>query len=178
MSIRKIIQLGDARLRAISPVLMLDQITKSEIQDLIKDLKDTLMQENDGVGISAPQIGVNKRIFIVSHKVLKGKNLNTNDDLVCINPEIIKHSVKTDWKEEGCLSIRWQYGEVERYKKVTLRAYNEEGKVFTYGASGLIARVFQHELDHLDGILFIDKARGLHEITKEEIKERTHGLVE
>ena len=178
MSIQSIIQLGDDRLRAVSDPIAPEEITTSKIQQLVQDLKDTLMQEKDGVGISAPQIGVNQRVFIVSHKVFSGDNLTTDDDLVCINPEIIKHSNRTDWKEEGCLSIRWQYGEVERFKKVTLRAYDQSGKEFTYGASGFIARIFQHELDHLDGVLFIDKVRGLHEISKQEIAERSHGPAE
>lgn len=178
MSIQPIIQLGDDRLRAISDSIDPEAITGVEVQRLVQDLKDTLMQEKDGVGISAPQIGVNQRVFIVSHKVFDGDGLTTDDDLVCINPEIIKHSSKTDWREEGCLSIRWQYGEVERFKKVTLRAYDQEGKVFTYGAAGFIARIFQHELDHLDGVLFIDKVRGLHEISEKEIAERNHGPAE
>ena len=70
--------------------------------------------------------------------------------------------------DEGCLSVRWLYGKVERAEKITVRAYDENGKPFTMGASGLLAQAFQHEIDHLNGILFIDKATDLKEMIPEE----------
>jgi len=82
--------------------------------------------------------------------------------------KIIKKSKKETWVEEGCLSVRWWYGKIKRRNKITIEAYNKSGKQFTRGASGLLAQVFQHEIDHLDGILFTDKAKGLKEIKPQE----------
>jgi len=84
------------------------------------------------------------------------------DDLVFINPVLTKESREKRWMEgEGCLSVRWIYGKVRRSTKVTIRAYDENGVLFERGASGLLAHIFQHEVDHLNGILFIDKAKDL-----------------
>ena len=85
-------------------------------------------------------------------------------DLVFINPEILKISKKKIKLEEGCLSVRWLYGTVERAEKTLVKAYDENGKIFTLGGSGILSQVFQHEIDHLDGVLFIDKAKGLKEM--------------
>ena len=94
------------------------------------------------------------QIFIVSKKVVP----RASDDLVFINPKITKFSKKKKMMEEGCLSVRWIYGNVERSTNVTLEAYDENGEKVTRGAGGLLAHIFQHEVDHLNGILFIDKA--------------------
>src|SRR3990167_7584579 len=94
-------------------------------------------------------------------------------DLVFINPEIIKLSKKKYWAPEGCLSVRWLYGKVFRADKATVRAYNENGERFTRGASGLLAQIFQHEIDHLNGILFIDTAKDLEELNPEEMKKNS-----
>jgi peptide deformylase len=95
---------------------------------------------------------------------------------VFINPQITKFSKEKKWMEgEGCLSVRWVYGKVERATKVTLRAYDEYGNVFERGASGLLAHIFQHEVDHLDGILFIDKAKDLEEADPEEVQKSSKG---
>src|SRR6185295_15811219 len=79
-------------------------------------------------------------------------------DLVFINPKISKLSRDKEWVPEGCLSVRWLYGRTYRSKKATVTAYDENGKKFVRGASGLLAQIFQHETDHLNGILFIDHA--------------------
>ncbi len=89
-------------------------------------------------------------------------------DMVFINPEITKLSRKKVWLPEGCLSVRWLYGEVLRADKTTISAYDEHGKLFTRGASGLLAQIFQHETDHLNGILFTDTARNIETITRED----------
>ena len=86
------------------------------------------------------------------------------EDLVFINPEIINLSKKKRKMEEGCLSVRWLYGQVNRHEKVTIKAYDENGKLMTVGASGLLAQIFQHEIDHLNGILFIDKAENVRDL--------------
>jgi len=84
-------------------------------------------------------------------------------DLVFINPKISKLSREKEWVPEGCLSVRWLYGKTFRSKKATVTAYDEKGKKFTRGASGLLAQIFQHETDHLNGILFIDHAKDVKE---------------
>lgn len=95
----------------------------------------------------------------------------TYKDLVFINPEILKTSKEKRIYEEGCLSVRWLYGHVKRAEKTLVKAYDENGKLFTLGGTGLLSQAFQHEIDHLNGILFIDKATNLKEIMP--IKEKT-----
>ena len=135
-------------------------------------MKKALATQDDGVGLAAPQIGVSLRIFIVSGKIFhpdfrRGHKTETttpiSEDLIFINPEIIKLSKKTKLMDEGCLSVRPYYGKVERSLNATVRAFNETGEVFIRGASGLLAHIFQHEVDHLNGILFVDKAVDVHE---------------
>lgn len=143
-------------------------------------MSKALHAEEDGVAIAAPQIGISKRIFIVSGKTLgmlkSGKpyeELTPEDeveDMVFINPEIIKLSRKKVWLEEGCLSVRWLYGKVERSEKARVRAYDASGKAFSVDASGLLAQIFQHEIDHLNGILFIDKAKDLEDLPPQKYK--------
>ena len=84
-------------------------------------------------------------------------------DLVFINPKILKLSKEREWLPEGCLSVRWLYGKTYRSKKVILTAYDEKGKKLKRGASGLLAQIFQHETDHLNGILFVDHAKDIRE---------------
>ncbi|MDO8471453.1 MAG: peptide deformylase [bacterium] len=138
-------------------------IESKKIQDILHRMKEALHAEEDGVAIAAPQIGESLRIFIVNGDILASKK-DRKTDLVFINPEIIKTSKKKKKVEEGCLSVRYLYGQVKRSEKVTIRAYDETGKELERGASGLLAQIFQHETDHLDGILFIDKAENLRDI--------------
>lgn len=168
-----------------------DEIKGHGIKRVLRDMKKALHAENDGVAIAAPQIGVSRRIFVVSENVLEIKNraglqklasetekekvkpkISRYKDLIFINPRIIKTSKDSSLMVEGCLSLRWLYGNVMRKKKVTIEAYNEKGGKFTRGASGLLAQIFQHETDHLDGILFIDKAKDVENIPPE--KQRAH----
>lgn len=149
------------------------EIGSVKIQEIISDMKKALHSQDDGVAIAAPQIGVSLRIFIVAGKTLAmiaGDEKKPTEDMVCINPEIIKQSKKTEWMEEGCLSVRYLYGKVKRATKITIRAYNEKGVAFTRGGSGLLAQIFQHEIDHLDGILFVDKAEEIHEMLPHDIE--------
>lgn len=148
----------------------ISQITKPEIQKIISEMKDALATQDDGVAIAAPQIGEPLRIFVVSGKILAAQNKKNKianidtSDLVFINPKIVKLSRKKDFMEEGCLSVRWLYGKVKRSENATVEAYNEKGQKITRGASGLLAQIFQHEVDHLEGVLFIDKAKDVVEI--------------
>ncbi len=165
-----IVSEGNPVLRTPADDVPLSEIQSAPIKKVIADMKKALRSQSDGVGLAAPQIGIPLRIFIVSQKVF---NDTATDDFVCINPKIVKYSKEKKWMEgEGCLSVRWVYGKVERSTKVTLRAYNEKGELFERGASGLLAHIFQHEVDHLDGILFIDKAKDLEEADPEEVKKQ------
>ncbi len=130
------------------------QIQAKEFQQLCLDMAKT-MQEKDGVGLAAPQVGQNIRLIVI----------NTKNGAVCmINPEITKKSLTKEWSEEGCLSIPDVFGQVKRHKKITCKYLDKNGKEIKITAQGLMARVIQHEIDHLDGVLFIDKARDVKEI--------------
>ncbi|MDP2642083.1 MAG: peptide deformylase [bacterium] len=158
MTKTKILQKDAPTLREIAKSVPIKDIKSKKIRETLDEMKEALHAEEDGVAIAAPQIGKSLRIFVVSNKI-GGKK-----DLVFINPEIIKASKKKRKVEEGCLSIRWLYGQVKRSEKVTLRAYDETGRRLERGASGLLAQIFQHETDHLDGILFTDKAENVRDI--------------
>lgn len=169
----KIVQKGDLVLRETARTIPLEDIKTPKIQKILADMKVALAAQDDGVAIAAPQIGIPLRIFVVSHKVelyTQGEeNMSPDDkaklqDDVYINPEIKKLSRQKNRLDEGCLSVRYLYGKVERSEKATVTAYDENGKKFTKGASGLLAQVFQHETDHLNGILFVDKADDIVEV--------------
>ena len=156
-------------LREVSKSVPLKDIGTKKIGDIIAKMKKALHAEDDGVAIAAPQIGVGLRIFVMSGMALsiaqgKEKSNTKFPDLVFINPEIVKASKKMVKMEEGCLSVRWLYGNVSRHEKVTLNAYDEDGDFITVGAGGLIAQIFQHETDHLEGVLFIDKAESVRDL--------------
>lgn len=126
------------------------------VRSLIEQMKEVIKQ-NNGVGLAAIQIGEPTRIIICE----------IDDKFYAfINPEIIKSFSETLVTEEGCLSLPNIYGEVERSKKIILKAINFDGKKIKMKAFGLLARVIQHELDHLDGILFIDKAKNITKQTR------------
>lgn len=151
-----------------SPVAQADFGTP-KLKEIISRMSGALALQNDGVAIAAPQIGLPLRIFVVSGKVFrKRKDGSPAADRVFINPEIIKTSKDKIWMEEGCLSVRWLYGEVERFTKATVRAQNESGKTFTLGGGKLLSQIYQHETDHLNGTLFIDKAENVRELHPED----------
>lgn len=157
----KIVYRDDPVLRTHAVEVPVADIDSEEIQTLIKDMYAVLYERKDSVAIAAPQLGVSKRIFVVAPRVFALEDEDREertDGLVCINPEVTKESRKRDKLEEGCLSIPGCFGHVSRARKTTLHAYDETGTAFTRGASGLLAQIFQHEIDHLDGILFTDKA--------------------
>lgn len=144
-------------------------ITSPSIQQLITEMHALLSVEKNGVALAAPQVGEAVQLFIVAKSVFKENASSPADHLVYINPRITKTSRgKTD-KHEGCLSIRGLWGYVPRADKVTIEAYDEHGKKFTRGASDLLAHIFQHEIDHLHGILYIDKAVSVSEDDESEV---------
>lgn len=144
MAIRNIVQDGDPTLRKrCFEVTDFGEKTKS----LLDDMRETLIKA-DGAGLAAPQVGVLRRIFIV---MTEGKYYE------CINPKIVAESGK-QIGDEGCLSVKGKYGTVIRPMNVTVEALDRNGKPFKVKASGFLARAFCHENDHLDGILYTDKA--------------------
>lgn len=143
MAIRTIRELGDEVLRKKCRVV---EKIDDRILVLLDDMADTLYDSN-GVGLAAPQVGVLKRIALV----------DVGDGLIeLINPEIIAQSGVQDGAE-GCLSVPGKYGNVKRPKKVTVRATDRNGNEFEVTGEDLLARAFCHELDHLDGVVFVDK---------------------
>lgn len=146
-------------LHTIAEEITAEEIERGVITKLVKDLKAALKTYDvDGytaVAIAAPQIGVSKRLFIVEDQ---SKDRDALPSFVAVNPTIIKTSRRTHMVGEGCLSIPDRYGEVRRHKNVTMRALDENGHTFEKGAGGLLAQIIQHECDHLDGILFTDRA--------------------
>lgn len=172
---RTIVQIGDPLLRSIAAEIPVHEIGSARIRKIIVDMKSLLAKEEYGVAIAAPQIGESLRIFVVAGAgALRRKRNERVKDAdesadsyfkgmpeeaeVYINPVLVKTSRRMSEKHEGCLSIRGTWGEVPRAEKATVRAYNEKGEKFERGASGFLAHIFQHEMDHLDGILYIDKA--------------------
>ena len=174
-----ILQKEAAELRKISVPIAPEAISSLNTKKLITRLKKALSSQDDGVAIAAPQIGENVRVFVVSGRTLAMIAAEKSDeknpplpDLVFINPEITKRSKKMESMEEGCLSVRYLYGSVKRATKVTVQAYDEHGKMFTRGGAGLLAQIFQHEIDHLDGVLFTDKAENVKDIPPEDEAEK------
>jgi len=180
----EIVQKEDKILRKMAKAVPIEEINGRKIETIIRRMIKALNSQEDGVAIAAPQIGENLRIFVVSKKIFEimaeekmkskgSKRENLEEfakekpdfkDMIFINPEILKISKKKMMVEEGCLSARWLYGKMERPEKTLVRAYDENGRLFTMGGSGLLSQAFQHEIDHLNGILFTDKATDLKEM--------------
>ncbi len=147
MTIHPLLVYPDEALRRVSEEIPLKNLCSKETTDLIADLKETMIVEN-GVGVAAPQIGVFKRVIIVE---------TSDGPQAFLNPRVIRHSIRKVESEEGCFSVRGVYGIVPRFKSVVVEAYNEKGQEVTIHTEHLPAIVFQHEIDHLNGVLFIDK---------------------
>lgn len=142
-----------------------EEVTPEEFQDgtvakILKGMRAAIktydVEGYAAVAIAAPQVGVAKRIFLI-----EDQNSEREDPLptiIAINPKITKYSKKTHEVGEGCLSVPNTYGAVVRHKNVTLEALDENGNTFSRGAGGLLAQIIQHEYDHLDGTLYVDRA--------------------
>ena len=149
MAILRITKHGEPILKKVCPPLDYGAI-RSELPRLLKDMWAT-MGSVKGVGLAAPQVGINLRLSVVDvHPEDKPQRL------VLINPEIISHDGEM-FEEEGCLSVPGVYAKVKRYARVRLRALDAQGRPYEMEGTGLLARAFQHELDHLDGKLFVDR---------------------
>jgi peptide deformylase len=167
--VRKIVITGEPVLH--SPALKVDAVTP-EIRDLVEDMYLT-MDKAPGVGLAAPQIGVPLRIFVFDWETDEGQIRG-----VAINPTLEISEVSEEWPDEdleveGCLSIPGERYPLKRADRATLRATDLEGEAFEIVAQGWLARIFQHEFDHLNGILYADRllkpyARELKKVIKEE----------
>ena len=144
MAVRPIVVLGNPILR--QKAKRVSRIDES-IRSLLDDMVETMHAAN-GIGLAAPQVGVPLRVIVVEYEDTR---------LQLVNPEIIKVSEETDVAEEGCLSIPHYYGPVRRHSAVVVKGLNRNSKEVRVKADGWVARVLQHEIDHLDGVLFIDK---------------------
>jgi peptide deformylase len=170
---REILQDPNDVLRQKAQKISIADISSKKIQEIISDMKDVLESEQFGVAIAAPQVGESLGLFVVAGKVFAARKSEEYDpkkhaSRVYINPKITSTSKKKEELQEGCLSVRGKWGKVQRSERVTIEAYDKQGKKFTLGASGLLAQIFQHEIDHLDGILYIDKAIDVWDDEKEE----------
>lgn len=145
LAIRIIRQADDEILRKKSREV---EVVDEKIQEILNDMVET-MHKYDGVGLAGPQIGILKRIIVIDLYDDKGP-------IKLINPKIIKES-GTQEVEEGCLSFPNQYGRIVRPNKIKIEALNEKGKKIKLDGEGLLAQAIAHEIDHLDGILFVDK---------------------
>jgi len=171
----KIVQNGDPVLRAIAKPVSNELFGTPELSSILGNMSATLAEQDDGVALAAPQIGISLRIFVVSKKVFEILDPDENaegkyKDIAFINPEIVKLSRTKKMIDEGCLSVRYLYGKIERSNKAKIRAQDEKGKWFEIGASGLLAQIFQHETDHLEGKLFIDRAVDVEDLPPEKRK--------
>ena len=198
-----IVQAGEPVLRGKAKPLAKKDIGSAKVAKIIARMKKALAKEAFGVALAAPQIGEPLRIFVIAGKVFEPKTKPPRQkvlgsaspqpdhfveevsssplpDRVFINPEITRLSRKKVEMSEGCLSVRGKYGTVLRHEKATIKALGEDGKPVTYHGAGLVGHIFQHECDHLDGILYTDKAIQLEEdedmqSARTKIKEK-HGV--
>ncbi len=173
-----IVQEGDPVLRAVALPVPKKDIGSPALAKVIRKMHAALAPEKYGVAIAAPQVGESLRMFVVAGRVFKEEEDAADGhaasgqgdreahplppDRVYINPEITRASRKKLDESEGCLSVRGLFGMVARHERVTLKYTDEKGETKTENATGLLGHIFQHEVDHLNGILFIDKARDVH----------------
>lgn len=178
-----VVQVGDPVLRAKAKAVNPKDIGGKTLNALIAKMTKALASEEYGVALAAPQVGEPLRLFVVAGKVFKegdDEGAPTPPDQVFINPVITHRSRAKAEMSEGCLSVRGRYGTVLRHEKVSLDARNEKGQPVHVNASGLLGHIFQHECDHLDGVLYIDKAVHLEEdedlkSARSKLKEK-HGV--
>ena len=158
MAIRAITKMGHPVLRQPARELTRDELLSPAVQQLIDDMVDT-MRDAEGVGLAAPQVYEDVRLFVAE---VRSSRPGTPDEhalplLVLANPEVIQASEELEHGWEGCLSIPDIKGLVPRHRTVTVRAIDRNGRAVTLEAQGYFARIFQHEMDHLDGVLYLDR---------------------
>lgn len=170
MAIREIITLGHPTLRQKAR-----KVTRfgPELKQLIDDMVET-MRAAPGVGLAAPQVNIPERIIVLELPADEEEGLPA-ELYTYVNPELVKVSRETEAGEEGCLSIPGYLGEVDRHVEIVVRGQDAYGKPQRIRAYDYLARIFQHEIDHLDGVLFIDKAdpATIHKLSAEEAATAT-----
>jgi len=177
MSILKVSRMGHPVLRRKVRPVPPDEISSAPVQRLIDDMAQTMLEYN-GVGLAAPQVHEELRLFVA--QVIRDREDDEEDEarqpeiLALINPEIKPASrhVEEDW--EGCLSIPDLRGLVPRHRDISVKAYDRTGRPIELQASGFMARVIQHETDHLDGVLFLDRMKSLESLSFIEEFARYH----
>lgn len=156
----KLVAENHAALHSIAEEVTVEDFESGAVARIVRKMREALRDYNVegfvGVAIAAPQIGVAKRIFLVEDQNPERETPLPN--MVAINPRIVKLSKRSSLMGEGCLSVPNRYGAVRRHMNVTLRALDENGIEYERGAGSLLSQIFQHECDHLDGTLFIDRA--------------------
>jgi peptide deformylase len=180
MIIKKTTQVGNKVIRAKAKAVVITKPLSKEIKAVIRNLRDS-MRHHNLVGMAAPQIGQGIRIFVTEirktkiRKVFKG---NRDPLRVFINPKIMSFSKVLDKGWEGCGSVACAglFGQVKRPNSVVVKALNEKGEPFILKAKDLLARVIQHELDHLNGVLFVDKADTKSYMSRNEYLEFKYGI--
>ena len=158
----KIVTKGHPALESVAREITKEEIGTSWLNNIIQTMKEELASQDDGVAIAAPQVGESIRLFVVSPTAFH-KNTQ-NYQTVYINPKILKMSKEKEYMLEGCLSVRWLYGDVERAKQIMIESLDEFGVRQVKGASGLMSQIFQHEIDHLNGVTFDSKAIDLRDL--------------
>lgn len=156
MAVKEILKVGNKTLKRVSKKV---EFIDDETRDIVQDLKDTLYA-GTGIGLAAPQIGYLKRVFIIDLR-------NGQEPIILINPKFLKRIGKEE-SYEGCLSYSGYEGIVIRPRKIIIEGLNEKGEKVTYEATGLLKNAFCHEYDHLDGIVYIDKAKKVYKIEQIE----------
>lgn len=173
---KAILQDGDPILRKVAKPVPDKMFGTPELAEIIADMEAALDKEEDGVALAAPQIGIPYRIFIARlDRTLptpkEGEPIPAPEVQVYINPEIFKSSRKKHEVDEGCLSCRGFYGKTMRHERVSIRAQQLDGEKFTRGGGDVLAQIFEHETDHLNGILFIDHAEHLIKVGPGTVEE-------
>ena len=172
MALREIITPENPVLR--KKAFKVSNFNDSKLQTLIDDMVETML-DAPGVGLAAPQVAVSQRVITVRLSDDEESKKEYGDQAgvlyVVINPEIIRTSDEMVDGYEACLSIRGYYGNVSRHSAVTVRGHDRHGKQIRIKAQGWLARVFQHEIDHLDGVLFIDRAKEIWRVSEREDEE-------
>ncbi|MBI1274098.1 MAG: peptide deformylase [Alphaproteobacteria bacterium] len=167
MTLHKLTFMGNPVLREVAALIEHPQ--DAVLLQLVADMHETMLAE-EGVGLAAPQVGISQRLFVF--RVPEERTSDDKDDApwqhqTLINPEITPLSDEMEMGWEGCLSIPGLRGVVPRYKRIGYRGIDEKGKMVEREAAGFHARVVQHELDHLDGVLYLDRMKDMRHLTFE-----------
>jgi peptide deformylase len=165
----------DAVLREESMLVPDELFGTPELHAMIADMEESLDAEHNGVALAAPQIGLLWRIFIVRYDRMlpppeEGEEAPVPEIGIFINPSIVRTSKRRLEMDEGCLSVHSHFGKTKRFDRATVRAQDTHGNWFERGAGGILSQAYQHEIDHLNGMLFIDHATNL--VTAEAFRAR------